>query len=63
MIRRILLAAALLATPAIILAEQPAQAMGQTQQTDSTKAKKTSKKKGHKKVAKPAAKDTSKAKM
>jgi hypothetical protein len=68
MIHRIMLAAALLAVPAIVVAEQPARVTtAHAQQADSSKAKpKTAKKGMHKKAgktaAKPAAKDTSKAK-
>ena len=52
MIHRIMLAAALLAVPAIVVAEQPTQA---TQQADTSKPKaKTAKKGTHKKGAKTA---------
>jgi len=69
MIHRIMLAAALLAVPAIVVAEQPARAAtAQAQQADSAKPKpKTAKKGTHKKGAKTAApkmapKDSSTAK-
>ena len=57
MIHRIMLAAALLAVPAIVAAEQPARAAtAQAQQADSSKPKaKTGKKGMHKKGAKTAA--------
>jgi hypothetical protein len=67
MIYRTMLAAALLAVPAIVMAEQPTLvATAHAQQADTSKAKPKAAKKGtHKKAgktAKPAAKDTSKAK-
>ena len=69
MMYRTMLAAALLAVPAIVVAEQPTLVTtAHAQQADTSKAKpKTAAKKGaHKKAgkraAKPAAKDTSKAK-
>jgi len=70
MIRRTLLALALLAAPAIVVAQQPSPMQGQAPAADTAKAKpaKKSTKKGAKKhaakpAAKPAAKDTSKTKM
>ncbi|PYO29320.1 MAG: hypothetical protein DMD73_02315 [Gemmatimonadetes bacterium] len=70
MIRRTLLALALLAAPAIVVAQQPSPMQGQAPAADTSKAKpaKKSTKKGSKKhaakpAAKPAAKDTSKTKM
>ena len=67
MIHRIMLAAALLAVPAIVVAEQPARAItGHAQQADSSKTKTKAKggKKGmHKKAGKSAApKDSGAAK-
>jgi hypothetical protein len=57
MIRRIVLAVALLAAPAIIVAQTAAPV--QSQQTDSTKAKKKARKHaGKKHAAKPGAADT-----
>ncbi|HYU02177.1 MAG TPA: hypothetical protein VEK85_17535 [Gemmatimonadales bacterium] len=68
MIRRTLLTLALLAAPAIVVAQQPSPMQGQAPATDTSKAKPA--KKGTKKaaakkhaakpVAKPAAKDTTK---
>jgi hypothetical protein len=70
MIRRTLLALALLAAPAIVVAQQPSPMQGQAPAADTSKAKpaKKSSKKGSKKhaakpAAKPAAKDTTKTKM
>ena len=70
MIRRTLLALALLAAPAIVVAQQPSPMQGQAPAADTSKAKpaKKSTKKGSKKhaakpAAKPAAKDTTKMKM
>ena len=70
MIRRTLLALALLAAPAIVVAQQPSPMQGQAPAADTSKAKpaKKSVKKGAKKhaakpAAKPAAKDTTKTKM
>ena len=70
MIRRTLLALALLAAPAIVVAQQPSPMQGQAPAADTSKAKPAKKptKKGSKKhaakpAAKPAAKDTSKTKM
>jgi len=70
MIRRTLLALALLAAPAIVVAQQPSPMQGQAPAADTSKAKpaKKSYKKGAKKhpakpAAKPAAKDTTKTKM
>jgi len=65
MMHRIMLAAALLATPTLVVAAQPSRAVSSTQQADTTKkapAKKPAgKKKGAAKpAAKPAAKDTTK---
>jgi|GEM_PF-2350947 hypothetical protein len=69
MIRRTLLALALLAAPALMAAQQPSPIQGQAPAADTAKAKpakKTAKhrvaKKTGKHAAKPAAKDTSKAK-
>jgi hypothetical protein len=67
MIHRIMLAAALLAVPAIVVAEQPTLATAAHAQADTSKAKPKAKaakkhKKAVKTAAKPAAKDTSKAK-
>ena len=60
MMHRIMLAAALLATPSITVAAQPSRAVSLTQQADTTK--KAPKKAPAKKKAapKPAAKDTTK---
>jgi hypothetical protein len=73
MIRRTLLALALLAAPAIVVAQQPSPMQGQAPTADTSKATSASKskkstKKGAKKhaakpAAKPAAKDTTKTKM
>ena len=77
MIRRTLLALALLAAPAIVVAQQPSPMQGQAPAADTSKAamskskkksgkkstKKGSKKHAAKPAAKPAAKDTSKTKM
>ena len=70
MIRRTLLTLALLAAPAIVVAQQPSPMQGQAPAADTSKAKpaKKSAKKGAKKhaakpAAKPAAKDTTKTKM
>ena len=69
MIRRTLLTLALLAAPAIAVAQQPSPMQGQTPAADSSKAKpakkgskKASKKHAAKPTAKPAAKDSSKMK-
>ncbi|PYP16229.1 MAG: hypothetical protein DMD52_08240 [Gemmatimonadetes bacterium] len=69
MIRRTLLTLALLAAPAIVVAQQPSPMQGQTPAADTSKAKpakkgskKASKKHGAKPTAKPAAKDSSKMK-
>jgi len=66
MIRRTLLALALLAAPAVLVAQQPSPMQGQAPAADTSKAKpakKTTKKHSAKKpAAKPAAKDTAKAK-
>ena len=69
MIRRTLITLALLAAPAIVVAQQPSPMQGQTPAADSSKAKpakkgskKASKKHGAKPTAKPAAKDSSKMK-
>lgn len=69
MMRRTLLALALLAAPAIVIAQQPSPMQGQAPAADTSKAtsKKGKKHEGKKKhaakpAAKPAAKDTSKAK-
>lgn len=70
MIRRTLLALALLAAPAVVMAQQPSPMQGQAPAADSSKAhagKKTWKKHAGKKhaakpSAKPMAKDTSKTK-
>ena len=58
MIHRIMLAAALLAVPAIVVAEQPARFATQAKQADTSKAKApaTPKKKKAKAAKKPAAK-------
>jgi hypothetical protein len=70
MIRRTLLALALLAAPAIVLAQQPSPMQGQAPAADTSKAKpakkgtkKSAKKHAAKPAAKPAAKDTTKTKM
>jgi len=69
MIRRTLLALALLAAPAIVVAQQPSPMQGQAPAADTSKAKpakkgsKKSKKHAAKPAAKPAAKDTTKTKM
>jgi len=71
MIRRTLLALALLAAPAIVVAQQPSPMQGQAPAADTSKAKpgkKSSKKMATKKhakkpAAKPADKDTTKTKM
>ena len=69
MIRRTLITLALLAAPAIVVAQQPSPMQGQTPAADSSKAKpakkgsKKSKKHAAKPAAKPAAKDTTKTKM
>src|SRR2546422_4914969 len=68
MIRPTLLALALLAAPAIVVAQQPSPMQGQAPAADTSKAKtaakKGAKKHGKKPAAKPAAaKDTSKSKM
>jgi len=55
MIYRIMLAAALIAVPAIVVAEQPAPATAHAQQADSSKAKKTGKKGMHRKSGKTSA--------
>ena len=69
MIRRTLITLALLAAPAIVVAQQPSPMQGQTPAADSSKAKpakkgskKASKKHAAKPTAKPAAKDSSKMK-
>src|SRR3989441_12105738 len=68
MIRRTLLTLALLAAPAIVVAQQPSPMQGQAPAADSTKTapakkgSKKSKKHGAKPMAKPAAKDSSKMK-
>jgi hypothetical protein len=68
MIRRTLLALALLAAPAIMVAQQPSPMQGQAPAADTSKAKpgkKAGKKAGKKHMkpaAKPSAKDTSKTK-
>jgi hypothetical protein len=73
MIHRIMLAAALLAVPAIVVAEQPARvntthaqqadtSKGKAAATTAKKKKKAAKKTAAKPAAKPAAKDTTKAK-
>ena len=71
MMRRTLLALALLAAPAIVIAQQPSPMQGQAPSADTSKAmakksnkmkKKAMKKHAAKPAAKPAAKDTSKAK-
>ncbi|HXL06123.1 MAG TPA: hypothetical protein VN964_04295 [Gemmatimonadales bacterium] len=70
MIRRTLLALALLAAPAIVVAQQPSPMQGQAPAADTSKAKpakkgtkKSAKKHAAKPAAKPAAKDTTKTKM
>ena len=70
MIRRTLLALALLAAPAIVVAQQPSPMQGQAPVADTSKAKpakkgtkKSAKKHAAKPAAKPAAKDTTKTKM
>ena len=70
MIRRTLLALALLAAPAIVVAQQPSPMQGQAPAADTSKAhtakkstKKGAKKHAAKPAAKPAAKDTTKTKM
>jgi len=73
MIRRTLLALALIAAPAIVVAQQPSPMQGQVPAADTSKGKaatsthsmkkkgkKGAKKAGAKPAAKPAAKDTSK---
>jgi hypothetical protein len=55
MFHRIMLAAALIAVPAIVVAEQPARATAHTQQAEPAKPKKHSKKGAHKKRGKTAA--------
>jgi hypothetical protein len=67
MIRRTLLALALLAAPAIVVAQQPSPMQGQAPAADTGKAKpakkyvkKSAKKHAAKPAAKPAAKDTTK---
>ena len=68
MIRRTLLALALLAAPAVVMAQQPSPMQGQAPAADTAKAqtgKKATKKHGKKHAkpgAKPEAKDTSKVK-
>ncbi len=69
MIRRTLLALALLAAPAVVMAQQPSPMQGQAPAADTSKAqagKKATKKHAMKKHAKPGAKpeskDTSKTK-
>ena len=69
MMRRTLLALALLAAPAIVIAQQPSPMQGQAPSADTSKAtakkgKKHDSKKKHaaKPAAKPAAKDTTKMK-
>jgi len=73
MIRRTLLALALLAAPAIVVAQQPSPMQGQAPAADTSKAamskskkksgKKSTMKKHAKPAAQPAAKDTTKTKM
>lgn len=70
MIRRTLLTLALLAAPAIVVAQQPSPMQGQAPSADTSKAKpakKThkmaTKKHGKKPAAKPAEKDSTKSKM
>lgn len=66
MIRRTLLTLALLAAPAIVVAQQPSPMQGQAPAADSAKAKPSKKaahkasKKHAKPAAKPAAKDSTK---
>ena len=65
MIHRIMLAAALLTVPAIVMAEPPAAPSAHAQQADSAKAKKHGKKALHRKsgktaVTKPAPSDSGK---
>jgi hypothetical protein len=63
MIRRTLLALALLAAPAIAMAQQPTPMQGQAPAADTSKAKpakKSGKKGGKKHAAKPAAKPATK---
>jgi hypothetical protein len=55
MFHRIMLAAALIAVPAIVVAEQPARATAHAQQAEPAKPKKHSKKGMHKKSGKTAA--------
>jgi hypothetical protein len=69
MIRRTLLTLALLAAPAIVVAQQPSPMQGQAPAADTSKAKpakkgakKAASKKHAKPTAKPAAKDSSKMK-
>jgi hypothetical protein len=69
MIRRTLLALALLAAPAFMVAQQPSPMQGQAPTTDTAKAKPAKKAGKHRMgkrtgrhAAKPAAKDTTKAK-
>ena len=68
MMRRTLLALALLAAPAIVIAQQPSPMQGQAPSADTSKAtakkgkKHAAKKHAAKPAAKPAAKDTSKMK-
>jgi hypothetical protein len=69
MIRRTLLALALLAAPAVVMAQQPSPMQGQAPAADTAKAqagkksmKKHAKKHAAKPGAKPASKDSSKAK-
>jgi len=70
MIRRTLLTLALLAAPAVVVAQQPSPMQGQAPAADTSKAKpakkthKTATKKHAKKpAAKPAEKDSTKSKM
>ncbi|PYO98581.1 MAG: hypothetical protein DMD60_03865 [Gemmatimonadetes bacterium] len=66
MIRRTLLALALLAAPAVVMAQQPSPMQGQAPAADTSKAqtgKKAMKKHGKKHAAKPGAKpDSAKSK-
>ncbi len=69
MIRRTLLALALLAAPAVVMAQQPSPMQGQAPAADTSKAqagkkgtKKHAKKHAAKPGAKPESKDTSKSK-
>lgn len=55
MIHRIMLVAALLAVPAIVVAEPPVAAPGHAQQADSSKVKKHGKKGMHRKGSKAGA--------